>query len=1392
MSKKKRTNNGSTTNTYYANAETMFKTNYIGTTYNPPNIQFIPIGGSNRINFFVDCSQLASISSLINVKLRLKKFGGTINNIYLTSETSLTSTGSTILENKAVVGIEGSDYSEVDLTKYLFTSASVLKSGTLYFGLYSETESLAVYMTNSNVESRPELVVEYIDECQGLLNQKTVDGNVSQSLNYSVNVRTGKPTFTKSLLTINTLAFPINLGLYFDSSLKNTSSGYMPKGWRFNYQQKLVSNSDGYEYIDGNGIHHQFELAKDNSVVYFDVAGTGLVITKYPSYYLMDDGYNNQITFDSSGKLTKIIRKINGNEYGLQFYYEPTTDNIISIRKYTKKTGATSPSISEVVKIEYFSESKIEISSEGFPTATLTVDSTSRLVNITEEDSRVSSYTYDSNGMLASATSDNGERSVFTYNSNYQVLTVVDCVNNETNILSKLTFDYKYLKTFVTNFFGVKKGYSFDNEGLLIGEYEVTSTNNYVRINQLDRTAERIQIAASSQQQSLGFDDLTIVGDLSKISRLSASRSVSLSVGNFKANAEKYSQLSFTYKFSGTLSETVPAGIKTYLVVMQTGKEIASVTLDPTKYTETMGNLIFKFTTTNADVSLLLYHNYDNRTVTVKDLRIGEINLTNNFFCSNYKTKSETDTSDIELTFDSDTYYTYSCNKFICDTHEDPIEEKMYYEDLVENLKNAAVSSTFNLWYNKKRGLVANVGSAQIPVYVDGVETYKNITDLKAGSILSNEDQYILSYSDYSSSEALKVDYKKVLIKNEEGTTNPVTISQNFINSNYQTYKTIDENNVIHSKTFTTYGKVSSETLKDKTGTNSITTEYTYDNNYKLKTETTVINGVEYKTKYQTDSDTGELSKIIYPNGLEESFTYEENAINKLKSLTATLGDLVNSNVLDYEKDLIKKYNAHANGLSLTYDNYNMPKCFYNNKESNRFWDITRVIDSSGYQELANYGIGAFFRKNLYDNYGNLYETLESYNGSTYSSILQLFYTDFDAGYVSQTSPSDSSLNKRLNSKLRKKIDNMIDDVTNFYYDNQGNLMEETHENNDHKAKKVLYNYDNYNRLTSKEVVLSDNSKFTDSVTYKNNYSEEVEKYSSDLVYNYSTGDKVETDTIYEKDSLGRIVSETTTIGSAVFRKEYTYQGTGANSTNLISKMVVKRNGVSLETYNYTYDNMGRITNIVNTSGSVNNRYTYDLLGRLIREDNKEVGTTTLFEYDTNGNMLKKSVADYSTSDTVAVKSEPSFTVSSDYADYIESYDGKAIETSSIGNITEVGTTTYSWTRAKLLSQVKESATDYVNYNYDGEGLRISKSHYNNGVTTTHTYIRDGKKILVEKINNGTTEKVLNYLYLGENVIGFVYNNAYYHFQKNLQNDIIAIYNESGIKVAAYKYDAWE
>lgn len=40
-------------------------------------------------------------------------------------------------------------------------------------------------------------------------------------------------------------------------------------------------------------------------------------------------------------------------------------------------------------------------------------------------------------------------------------------------------------------------------------------------------------------------------------------------------------------------------------------------------------------------------------------------------------------------------------------------------------------------------------------------------------------------------------------------------------------------------------------------------------------------------------------------------------------------------------------------------------------------------------------------------------------------------------------------------------------------------------------------------------------------------------------------------------------------------------------------------------------------------------------------------------------------------------------------------------------------------------------------------------------------------------------------------VVGFRYNNTDYYYVKNVQGDVLAIYNASGTKVASYIYDAW-
>ncbi len=1373
----------STKQTFYANQTDFFKTSFGGGTTSSDGTQCSFISG-RAILFQVDFTAFHKYSSIKSIKFRLTSTLASAGQYFdLRKEHSMCVSGS-----GNSVGVYSCNENGIFEIEILSDCDESQLSSDFFACLF--LSDITIYTDSAAKTYRPQLIVEYIDDKESILNQKTVGGSVGRALNYNVNVRTGRPIFTKSLLNINTTVLPINLSLYFDPLKATEIDFYMPKGWRFNYQQRVIKNGEEYEYIDGSGLRHRFKTSYNNSDVFFDIAGTGLILTKSSSTFTIDNGYKQTLIFDRYGRLTKIIKTIGSNQYGLQFSYLSTFDNISTIHEYRKPSGATTETLTQKVTITYESSCTMKITSYGFPTITISSDSNNQMIRIMEEDSRVSTYTYDSASLLTSATFDNGEKTLFTYDACNRVKTINDYIVAKTEgvedkLLSSMTFDYKYLSTHITNYFAVKKGYSFSDEGELIGEYEVDSNSKYVNINSLERTDEYVKMAANSSGNAAGYKDVSVDGDSGIAQTKVAEYSTDFSVGDFEPNASGTFKLSFVYKFTGIRSSG--NNVETYIVIKQNNEELGRVVLNYSKYKDTIGSLIFKCNGTSA-LEVAVCHNYDARQIDVKNIRITQNDVIQNFNCTNYQTADEESDA---FVIDSTNYYVLKSEKFKCSASSSVINKKIHYEDLVETQKNMAVNSvSFNLWYNKKRGLVANVSSANIFVRVNGIEQQVSVANLRLASVILTEKQQMVSYSDYSSSDAFRIDYSKATLE-QNGETLNVTISQRLINSNYLTFKTIDNKGIVNYKTFNSYGFIASESLKNLTDSNYITSNYTYGSNLQLLTESTVINGITYMTNYETDYYTGRLKKITYPNGLVEEIEKVDGTIDKFKKLSATVNG-VNSNTLSYNtrKDLIEKFQAHADGLLLTYDDYNMMKEFKN--YNHVFWTKTRSMSTSSYSETTTISNDndSFIRINSYDKYGNLFGVEEVNNGS-HRTIVRFFYSDLDVDSITQASPIDSTLNKKNNSRLRKKIDNIIADTTKIYYNNKGNVTKETHTQSIYKPSEITYITDDFNRLTNRNYDISNGNTFVETFQYKNDYSEEVESYSAGVLHNPSTYDYTEAVVTYEEDNLGRVISEITTIGSAVFRKEYTYQGSGSKSNNLISTMVVKRNGVILETYNYTYDNMSRITNITNTSGTITNRYTYDLLGRLVREDNKEVNTTTLFEYDTNGNMLKKSVAGYTTNDTVTPDVSHSFTVSSDYADYITSYDGKAITTSSIGNITSISTTTYSWTRAKLLSQIKKSTTDYVNNSYDGEGFRIKKVYYKDGVTTTHTYIRDGRKILVEKINNGTTEKVLNYLYLGENVIGFVYNNAYYHFQKNLQNDIIAIYNESGIKVAAYEYDAW-
>ena len=140
------------------------------------------------------------------------------------------------------------------------------------------------------------------------------------------------------------------------------------------------------------------------------------------------------------------------------------------------------------------------------------------------------------------------------------------------------------------------------------------------------------------------------------------------------------------------------------------------------------------------------------------------------------------------------------------------------------------------------------------------------------------------------------------------------------------------------------------------------------------------------------------------------------------------------------------------------------------------------------------------------------------------------------------------------------------------------------------------------------------------------------------------------------------------------------------------------------------------------------------------------------------------------------------------------SYDGVAIEYDLIGNPTSYyngSAYTFTWTGRQLTGAAKGSTN--MSFTYNDEGIRTSKTVNN----VTHTYYLNGNLIVAEQWGN----KLIVYLYDSTGMpIGMMYRTTSYAvdqwdvfwFEKNLQGDIVAVYNSTGTKVASYNYiDAW-
>ena len=240
---------------------------------------------------------------------------------------------------------------------------------------------------------------------------------------------------------------------------------------------------------------------------------------------------------------------------------------------------------------------------------------------------------------------------------------------------------------------------------------------------------------------------------------------------------------------------------------------------------------------------------------------------------------------------------------------------------------------------------------------------------------------------------------------------------------------------------------------------------------------------------------------------------------------------------------------------------------------------------------------------------------------------------------------------------------------------------------------------------------------------------------------------------------------------------------------------------------------MGRI------SSTNDIKYTYDTYGQLIEEKNNALDKTTEYVYNGIGNIMS-----VTTRTGNSAGSTKTFDYDEAHPDRLTSYNGKTITYNGNGGVDSYDGWNYSWSKGKLSSISKTSnaralkpnlsPTKTYSFTYNALGQRVTSSYSNfwsndsivsvgtgEVVNYTKQYKYDHAGRLLEEIVNserygvGSYSETLRYLYDDSSIVGVQYTNGAnindYYFLRNLQGDVIAIYDTNGAKVVSYSYDAY-
>ena len=249
-----------------------------------------------------------------------------------------------------------------------------------------------------------------------------------------------------------------------------------------------------------------------------------------------------------------------------------------------------------------------------------------------------------------------------------------------------------------------------------------------------------------------------------------------------------------------------------------------------------------------------------------------------------------------------------------------------------------------------------------------------------------------------------------------------------------------------------------------------------------------------------------------------------------------------------------------------------------------------------------------------------------------------------------------------------------------------------------------------------------------------------------------ATGDSLS----FGYDALKRLNRVTVKNGSSVIlNTAYAYRDV---SWNRGSAQVEFRNvrlgsdsGMLLEGKKYVYDDVGNLKEIRESTGDFNKlvEYAYDSQNQLVKESYYNPGNEKPYDvydysYDTAGNLLRVTkngtvIQTYTYGDA-------------QWHDLLTAVNGQAITYDASGNPLSYGGWSFGWQNGRQLktaSKTSDGKTETLEYSYDADGIRTSKTYTVETFTQvpdyTVTFQADGTTVKTMTVEDGYTLKDSDY-----------------------------------------------